>query len=535
MLDASHFDFVVVGGGSAGAVVAGRLSENPANRVCLVEAGRNNDSWRIRMPLALISLMGNPRFDWCYESAPHRHLNHKRVTIPRGKTLGGSGSINSMVYIRGRPSDYDAWAQLGCHGWDWETVRDRFVRQECNNRLGDDALHGATGPLHVQDLPSPHRAINNFVAAGRALGIPSNSDFNGPTQEGLGNYQTTMCNGRRWSAADAYLESSKARPNLTVVTNAEATHIEFNERHACAVNVVLNGTAMRLGIDKELVLTAGAIGSPALLLRSGVGPAEELSKLEIPIVADLAGVGANLHDHPAIGMHYSGGNIGYALSWSTALQNLWAPWRYVFTKSGLFSSNTVEGGGFARTDVSLPEPDVQFHFIPARLGHEGSSLVWGRGYYSDVCLLKPKSRGRLTLVSKDPHQPPVIDLNLLSDEADRKVFLRGTKLLRKLLARPELSGGKAVELVPGPAVSTDDELWDFISQRLGTAYHPVGTCRMGDTDDKMTVVDSQLSIIGLANVRVADASIMPEIVAGNTNAPTMMIADAAADFILAAN
>ena len=286
-----------------------------------------------------------------------------------------------------------------------------------------------------------------------------------------------------------------------------------------------------IGVNNEAILSAGAIGSPSILMRSGVGPAEHLGSLSIPVVLDLEGVGANLHDHPAIGMHYGGGDQGYALSFATFLPNAVAPLRYLLGRSGLFSSNTVEGGGFVKTLPSLDEPDVQFHFIPARVGHEGSMLVWGRGYYSDVCLLKPGSRGRLTLRSADPEAAPAIDLNLLADDADREAFLRGVRLLRTLLAHPALKTSDARELVPGPGVHTEDELMQYVHERLGTAYHPVGTCRMGPEGDPDSVVDPELRIIGLDNVRVADASVMPDIVAGNTNAPTMMIADKASEMI----
>ena len=532
---AEQFDYVVVGGGSAGSVVAGRLSENPDHRVCLIEAGPDDDDLRIKIPIGLLWLMGNERFDWCYRSAPHAHLDGKRVSVPRGKTLGGSGSINSMVYIRGRPSDYDAWAKEGCSGWDWDAVLPRFVRQERNAELGHDALHGDEGPLFVQDLASPHPFVERYVAAGKALGIPFNEDFNGIAQEGLGNYQATMNNGRRCSPADAFLGPARSRPNVTILTNTEAKRIRFDARRATALNVVTEGAEREIGVRGELVLSAGAIGSPTLLLRSGVGSGACSQALGIPIVLDLPSVGENLHDHPAVGVHYGGGNHGYGLSLATAGQNLLAPFRYLLSRSGVFASNSVEAGGFAKTQRRLSEPDVQFHFIPARVDHEGATFTWGRGYYSDVCLLKPRSRGELRLESGDASADPVIDLNLLSDPKDQDAMLRGAKLLRELLSRPELKTGDAEELVPGPSVVTDDDLGDYIAKRLGTAYHPVGSCRMGNPQDSRAVVDPKLRVIGLENVRIADASIMPEVVAGNTNAPSMMIGDAAVDFLRAAS
>ena len=526
-----NFDYVIVGGGSAGCCLAGRLSEDPGKSVCLIEAGPPDNDPRIKIPLALLNLIGNPRFDWCYESAPHAHMNGRTVSVPRGKTLGGSGSINSMVYIRGRASDYDAWSRLGCSGWDWESVLPYFIRAESNQRLADDPLHGGDGPLNVEDLRSPDPMLEQFVAAGRANGIPENGDFNGVYQDGLGAYQATMRKGRRWSAADAYLRPAKGRKNLHVLTNAKVESIDFSGKVARWVNLRRGSEHETIVIDDTLILCAGAIGTPTLLLRSGVGPQDHLQELQIPFVHELSGVGENLHDHPAIAVHYDGGDSGRGLSFATLPKLAVAPFEYLFARRGIFASNLVEGGGFARTDASLTEPDVQFHFIPSKVGHIGAKISWGNGYYCDVCLLKPNSRGRLRLASAEIDDDPIIDLNLLSDYEDRQTLLRGLKLLRRVLSNPALSGSGAKEAVPGPAVQSDDELLQYIYERLGTGYHPVGTCRMGDPADPMTVVDSNLRVIGLENVRIADASVMPEIVAGNTNAPTMMIADVAADRI----
>ena len=523
------FDTLVIGGGSAGCVIASRLSEDPDHSVCLIEAGSQDNDWRIKIPLGLTQLIGNPKFDWCYRSAAHEHLGGHQVSVPRGRMLGGSGSINSMVYIRGRPSDYDDWASEGCVGWDWNSVLPVFKRAENNRQLGDDSLHGSQGPLQVSDLPSPHTMVGKLVAAGNAQGIPFNRDFNGTAQEGIGPYQTTMHNGIRCSAADAYLRPALSRSNLAVLTETLADRIEFENGRAIGVRVLRDGETLMLRARRNVVLCAGAIGSPAILLRSGVGPGRDLQELGIGVERDMPRVGGNLHDHPAVGIFYGGGNDGYALSFRTLPQNLLAPFRFLFSRNGPFASNTVEGGGFARTRPELDEPDVQFHFIPARIGHEGSMWVWGRGYYCDACVLKPKSRGKLTLASSDPNESPVIDLNLLSDPADQQTLLAGVKLVRRILADKHLAQGNAHELVPGPSVITDDDLDSFIKSRLGTAYHPVGTCRMGPADDSRSVVDPDLRLIGFENVVVADASVMPEIVAGNTNAPTMMIAEVAAD------
>ncbi|MEL7536421.1 MAG: GMC family oxidoreductase N-terminal domain-containing protein [Pseudomonadota bacterium] len=535
MADQITTDVLVIGGGSAGCAAAGRLSEDPSLEVCLLEAGPADSSPLIKVPLGVVALMGHRDFDWRWRSAPLRHLGGREVSVPRGRTLGGSGSINSMVYIRGRASDYDEWLADGCAGWGWDDVLARFRRAENNGRFREDPLHGTSGPLYVNDLPSPHPMVQQWQAAGAAHGIPSNDDFNGEVQEGLGNYQTTMRHGRRWSPADAYLRGAMRRHNLEVITDTLAERIEFSDRTAKTVIARRRGREIRINVRRELVLCAGAIATPTLLMRSGIGPGEHLREFGIHVVIDRPQVGENLHDHPAIGMHYGGGDQGYALSLPTLPANALAPLRYCLARRGLFASNTVEAGGFARTDAALAEPDVQFHFIPARLGHEGKAIVWGRGYYSDVCVLKPKSRGRVRLAAADPAAMPAIDLNLLSDPHDDRTMLAGAKLLRSLLRHPALARGDAEELVPGPDVRSDDELRDMIHRRLGTAYHPVGTCRMGRSDDPRSVVDPTLKLLGTTNVRVADASIMPSVIAGNTNAVSMVIGEAAAEFVAADN
>ena len=401
-----HFDTIIVGGGSAGCCLAGRLSEDPGKTICLIEAGPPDKDPRIKIPLGLIALIGNPRFDWCYESAPHAHLNGRTVPVPRGKVLGGSGSINSMVYIRGRAADYDAWARLGCSGWNWESVLPYFIKAESNQRLADAALHGRDGPLSVEDLRSPDPMLRQFVAAGQEHGIPENRDFNGASQEGIGAYQATMRKGRRWSAADAYLKPALGRKNLHLVTGAEVESIEFEGK--IARRVILRGAKSEefIGVNEKLILCAGTIGTPALLLRSGIGPVDQLRDLQIPIVHELPGVGENLHDHPAVAVHYEGGHGGRGLSLATLPKLAAAPFQYLLARRGVFASNLVEGGGFARTDPSLAEPDVQFHFIPSKVGHQGTNITWGRGYYSDVCVLKPTSRGCLRLASKNIDDAP---------------------------------------------------------------------------------------------------------------------------------
>ncbi len=526
------YDFVIVGGGSAGCVLADRLSASGKHSLCIIEAGPSDRDPRIKIPFGLIGLMNNPRYDWRYRSAAHAHLDGKTVSVPRGKTLGGSGSINSMLYIRGRSSDYDQWAALGAHGWAWDDVLPLFKAQEQNLR-GADALHGGDGPLHIQDPPSPHPLTEVFAEAGEQMQIPRNKDFNGPSQEGLGVYQTNMKNSRRWSAADAFLRTALTRKNVEVFTNTAAETIEVEGNCARAVIVNRSGAKGRIDVRGELILAAGAIDSPALLLRSGIGPGADLQKLGIETNIDLPGVGANLHDHPAVAVFHGNGPTGYGMALSALPQLIAAPFQYLFGRRGMFASNTVEAGGFAKTDATLAEPNVQFHFIPARLGHEDKMIVYGRGYYCDVCLLKPRSRGALKLASPDPTTPPTIDLNLLSDDRDYDELLEGLKLLRAIMAAPAFDAVRSPELAPGPSVQTDEQLRGYIQSRLGTAYHPVGTCKIGDLQSEDTVVDPRLRLKKAANIRVIDASVMPEVVAGNTNAPTMMIAEKGATEILA--
>ena len=525
------FDYVIVGAGSAGCVLADRLSANGRYSVCLLEAGGSDADPRIKIPLGLINLIKNPKFDWCFSSAPHAHLGERVVPIPRGKTLGGSGSINSMVYIRGRASDYDGWQALGADGWSWQNVLPYFMQQECNARWGDGKLHGDSGPLHVQNLPSPHELLEVFQQAGESQQIPRNADFNGEVQEGLGVYQTTMQNGRRWSAADAFLRPALKRANCSLFTHAKVEQINLKDRAATSISVKSRKGNFDIKVGRELILCAGAIGSPALLLKSGIGPAEHLRDMGITVELDLFGVGKNLHDHPAVAVFHGGGSVGYGLSLSALPTLAMAPFQYLLTRRGLFASNTVEGGGFAKTNPQLTEPDVQFHFIPARLGHQQRMIVWGRGYYCDVCLLKPKSRGELRLKSGGNELD--INLNLLAEEDDHQRLLDGLMLLRRIMSAPAFDIVRSEELAPGPKVVGREQLDDYLQQRLGTAYHPVGSCRMGAKQDKHSVVAPDLRLVGTNNIRVIDASIMPEVIAGNTNAPTMMIAEKGAAIIKA--
>ncbi len=527
---AQQFDYVVIGAGSAGCCLAARLSESGKHSVCLIEAGPVDSNWRIKTPVALVNLMRNPRFNWMYSSAPQEQLQGRQLAVPRGKTLGGSSAINSMVYIRGRPSDYDNWARLGCEGWDWESVLPYFRRAE-KNLVIRDKLHGDSGPLIVSDLPSPHPLCKRWVSAGISAGIPYNRDFNGMTQDGLGTYQVTMFKGRRCSSANAYLEPAKRRDNLAIMTDSEALRINCDQRDARSVTIEQAGQSQHIGVRKELLLCAGSIGSPALLMASGIGPEDNLQQLGIRPVHVLSGVGRNLQEHPSIGIS-TVARAGRGLSLATLPAIAWSPIEYWLSGTGLFSTNHVEAGGFARTQPDLTEPDIQFHMIPARVGVESKGIVWGRGYFADACLLRPKSRGRLTVRRSEDRFEPHIDYALLSHPDDRERIVDAFQLLRTIMNSEPFQELDAFEESPGKEVRSREEIFEHCKRRLGTAYHPVGTCRMGSPSAETSVVDPDLKVLGLNNVRVVDASVMPEIIGGNTNAPTIMLAERASDLIL---
>jgi choline dehydrogenase len=527
------YDFIIIGAGSAGCVLANRLSADPTVRVLLLEAGPRDWNPLLHMPAGLSKLAGNRRLNWDYHTAPERELDNRVLWWPRGKVLGGSSSINAMCYIRGVASDYDDWAAHGAQGWDWRSVLPYFRRAEANAR-GADALHGGAGPLSVSDLRHVNPLSRVFVDAGLQAGYPASDDFNGAHQEGFGLYQVTQRDGARCSAATAYLQPAKARPNLTVHTGATVSRMTFDTAavgrpRANGVEYSLRGRSIHQTTG-EVLLCGGAINSPQLLMLSGIGPRADLERVGIEPVADIAGVGANLQDHLDIcTLQHSRQPVTY-----DRLSDLRVAFDYYLRgHRGPGTSNIAEAGAFVRSRHAADDrADIQFHFIPAMLDDHGRHRLTGDGYTVHACFLRPRSRGRITLVSNRVADKPRIAANYLSDAdgVDLAMMLECAKLSRELLAQPAFDAYRSAPIFPDRDDLDDAALIAYIRAKAETVYHPVGTCRMGEGDT--AVVTSQLRVHGVDGLRVVDASVMPTLPGGNTNAPTIMIAERASDLIL---
>jgi choline dehydrogenase-like flavoprotein len=524
------YDYVIVGGGSAGCVLASRLSEDPSVKVCLLEAGKPDGSFLIHMPAGVAAMLPTKINNWAFQTVPQAGLNGRKGYQPRGKTLGGSSSINAMIYIRGHRADYDRWAEEGAEGWSYREVLPYFLKAE-NNERGADDYHGTGGPLNVADLRSPNPVARTFLDAAAQVQLPRTDDFNGASQEGVGPYQVTQIEGQRCSAARAYLTPVLDRPNLDVVTGAHATRILFEGRRAVGVAYRQGREAKEARANREVVLSSGAFQSPQLLLLSGVGPAAELKRHGIEV---LPGVGRNLQDHiDYVTAYKSSSHDLFGLSPAGAVRLVKAIGEYRREKRGLLTTNFAETGGFLKSRPDLPLPDLQLHFCVGIVDDHNRKFHGGHGYSCHVCLLRPKSRGHVGLAGPDPLAAPLIDPNFLAEAEDLEGMVRGFKVMRQILEAPAFAPIRGRELYTAQ-VRDDDGIRAAIRARADTVYHPVGTCRMGRADDDMAVVDARLKVRGLDGLRVADASVMPSIIGGNTNAPTIMIGERAAAFIRAA-
>jgi choline dehydrogenase len=525
------YDYIIVGAGSAGCVLASRLSENPDARVLLLEAGPPDAADEIHIPAA-VNLLFKSAYDWDFQTTPQDRAGGRAVYWPRGKVLGGSSSINAMIYIRGSRVDYDTWRDdYGCEGWGFTDLLPYFLRAEANSR-GASAYHGASGPLSVQDLRYKSDLTGAFISAAKNSGQRVNDDFNGPSQDGVGYYQVTQRGGRRWSAADAYLHPAMGRPNLTVQTDALVTGLVIEGDRATGVRYLRRGVEELATAEAEVIVSAGAIGSPQLLLLSGIGPAAHLREHDIPVLADSPGVGGNLSDHPVVTAMWSAPR-SKSLWEMSGPRNL-ARWQ--MTHTGPMTTNVAEAGGFVRTDPAMPAPDIQWHVLPVPFVNGGLADPSSRALSVLVTLVSVGSRGRIRLRSADPRHKPAIDPAYLSDTADFDPLIRGIALARQFAAARPLGRILKQELAPGPELRTESDLREWVRNDLNTLYHPVGTCAMGGDGrvaaSKLTsVVDTELRVRGIAGLRVVDASVMPTVPRGNTNAPTIAIAERAADLI----
>lgn len=526
-----QFDFIIVGAGSAGCAMASRLSEDPNNKVLVLEFGGTDIGPLIQMPAALSYPMNMPFYDWGYKSEPEPHLGGRRLATPRGKVIGGSSSINGMVYVRGHACDFDTWEEMGASGWGYRHVLPYYKRME-QNPQGQEGWRGTDGPLHVQRGTKWNPLFHAFRDAGRQAGYGVTEDYNGEKQEGFGDMEMTVHKGRRWSAANAYLKPALKRGNLELIKGALVRKVLIENNRAVGVEFEIGGEIRVANAQREVILSASSVNSPKILMLSGIGPADQLTDLGIDVVSDRRGVGANLQDHLEL-------YIQQACTQPITLYKHWnlfskaligAQW--LFFKNGLGASNQFESCAFIRTKAGVQYPDIQYHFLPFAVRYDGQAAAEGHGFQAHVGPMRSKSRGRVKLSSNDPKDKPSILFNYMSHNEDWEDFRTCIRLTREIFSQEAFAPYRGKEIQPGDSVQSDEALDDFIREHVESAYHPCGTCKMGASDDPMAVVDPECRVIGVEGLRVADSSIFPQITNGNLNGPSIMVGEKAADHIL---
>lgn len=528
---AAEFDYIVVGAGSSGAALAGRLSEDSSTRVLLLEAGPADSSFWIHLPIGYGKTMWSKKYNWCFHTDADPNMNGRKIYWPRGKTLGGCSSINGLIYIRGQREDYDHWASIGCEGWSYDEILPYFIKSERNQRGASD-FHGDSGPLSVSNINDKNSLIEAFISGAEERGVPRNDDFNGATQEGAGYYQLTTWKGWRWSTAKGYLTPNRSRPNLTIATNAQATRVLMEGERAVGIAYSQKGVDKEARCDGEVLLSAGAIQSPQLLQLSGIGPADLLQKHNIPVVKDLPGVGENLQDHLQIRLIYEATQPTTNDELNSLFGQAKLGMQWFFKRSGPLAVGINQGGCFMK---ALPEeaesPDIQFHVATLSADSAGASVHKFSGFTLSVCQLRPESRGHIRIRSTNPFEPPEMQPNYLDTDLDRRTAVASIRVARSIAQSNAMKPMVKREVKPGLEDDSDEALLEFCRNNGATIFHPTGTCKMGTGDDPMAVLDARLRVRGIQGLRVIDCSAMPTLVSGNTNAPAVMMAEKAVDMI----